>query len=71
MVISPDHVDLTVQHLQRGGGSSRLGDDEASPQTRTPLGGSFAFFADPDGHVWEVVHHPLYQLGTDGRPQVP
>ena len=37
----------------------------------TPLGGSYGFFADPDGHVWEVIHHPLYQLGTDGRPQVP
>ena len=37
----------------------------------TPLGGSYAFFADPDGHVWEVIHHPLYQLGTDGRPEIP
>jgi catechol 2,3-dioxygenase-like lactoylglutathione lyase family enzyme len=24
-----------------------------------PLGGSYGFFADPDGHVWEVIHHPL------------
>ena len=37
----------------------------------TPLGGSYGFFADPDGHVWEVIHHPLYQLGTDGRPEIP
>ena len=37
----------------------------------TPLGGSYAFFTDPDGHVWEVIHHPLYQLGTDGRPEIP
>ena len=37
----------------------------------TPLGGSYGFFADPDGHVWEVIHHPLYRLGTDGRPEVP
>jgi uncharacterized protein len=37
----------------------------------TPLGGSYAFFADPDGHVWEVIRHPLYQLGADGRPEVP
>jgi catechol 2,3-dioxygenase-like lactoylglutathione lyase family enzyme len=37
----------------------------------TPLGGSYAFFADPDGHLWEVIHHPLYRLGADGRPEVP
>ena len=37
----------------------------------TPLGGFYGFFADPDGHVWEVIHHPLYQLGTDGRPEIP
>jgi catechol 2,3-dioxygenase-like lactoylglutathione lyase family enzyme len=37
----------------------------------TPLGGSYAFFADPDGHVWEVIRHPLYRLGVDGRPEVP
>jgi hypothetical protein len=37
----------------------------------TLLGGSYAFFADPDGHVWEVIRHPLYRLGADGRPEVP
>jgi hypothetical protein len=40
----------------------------ASP---TPRGGSYAFFTDPDGHLWEVIHHPLYRLGADGRPEVP
>ena len=39
--------------------------------TATPVGGSYAFFADPDGHLWEVICHPLYRLGADGRPQVP
>lgn len=39
--------------------------------SHTPLGGSYGFFADPDGHLWEVIHHPLYQLGTDGRPEIP
>jgi uncharacterized glyoxalase superfamily protein PhnB len=41
---------------------------EAAP---TPLGGSYGFFADPDGHVWVIIHHPLYRLGTDGRPEIP
>jgi uncharacterized protein len=39
--------------------------------TTTPLGGAYAVFADPDGHLWEVIHHPLYRLGADGRPQIP
>jgi uncharacterized protein len=39
--------------------------------TATPLGGSYAFFADPDGHLWEVIRHPLYQLDDDGRPDIP
>ena len=32
--------------------------------------GPHGFFADPDGHLWEVIHHPLFQLGTDGRPEI-
>jgi catechol 2,3-dioxygenase-like lactoylglutathione lyase family enzyme len=37
----------------------------------TPLGGSYGFFADPDGHLWEVIRHPLYRLAADGRPEIP
>jgi catechol 2,3-dioxygenase-like lactoylglutathione lyase family enzyme len=25
----------------------------------------------PDGHLWEVIHHPLYRLRADGRPEIP
>ena len=52
-----------------GGGPSRRGRGQACRSH--PAGGSYGFFADPDGHVWEVIHHPLYQLGTDGRPEIP
>jgi len=52
-----------------GGGRGRRGGRQAARQHA--LGGSYAFFADPDGHLWEVIHHPLYQLGADGRPQIP
>ena len=57
--------DAEVEEAARAGGVVVKG---AAP---TPLGGSYGFFADPDGHVWEVIHHPLYQLGSDGRPEVP
>ena len=58
-------VDAALQEAVRAGGVVVR---RAAP---TPLGGSYGFFADPDGHVWEVIHHPLYQLGADGRPEIP
>jgi len=58
-------VDAALQEAVRAGGGVVR---RAAP---TPLGGSYGFFADPDGHVWEVIHHPLYQLGADGRPEIP
>jgi uncharacterized protein len=64
-VATDGEVDAAVQEAASVGGVVVR---RAAP---TPLGGSYGFFADPDGHVWEVIHHPLYQLGTDGRPEVP
>jgi uncharacterized protein len=64
-VTSDAEVAAAVQEAVRAGGVLVK---EATP---TPLGGSYAFFADPDGHLWEVIHHPLYRLGTDGRPEIP
>jgi uncharacterized protein len=64
-VASDAEVDVALEEAARAGGVVVKG---AAP---TPLGGSYGFFADPDGHVWEVIRHPLYQLGSDGRPEVP
>jgi uncharacterized protein len=58
-------VDAALQEAVRAGGVV------VKRATPTPLGGSYGFFADPGGHVWEVIHHSLYQLGTDGRPEIP
>ncbi len=30
-------------------------------------GGHIAYFADPDGHVWEVAHNPFAKLGPQGE----
>jgi catechol 2,3-dioxygenase-like lactoylglutathione lyase family enzyme len=51
--------------------AARAGGVVVKRPTATPLGGSYAFFADPDGHLWEVIRHPLYRLGADGRPELP
>jgi uncharacterized protein len=34
-------------------------------------GGYSGYFADPDGHAWEVAHNPFWALGEDGLPQLP
>jgi uncharacterized protein len=64
-VATDDEVDAALQEAVRAGGVV------AKRSASTPLGGSYGFFADPDGHLWEVIHHPLYQLGADGRPEIP
>jgi uncharacterized protein len=64
-VATDGEVDAALQEAVRAGG---VVVKRAAP---TPLGGSYGFFADPDGHVWEVIRHPLYQLAADGRPEIP
>jgi predicted lactoylglutathione lyase len=32
-------------------------------------GGHIAYFADPDGHVWEVAHNPFAPLGPNDEFQ--
>ncbi len=41
---------------------------EAEP---TEWGGYQGYFADPDGHIWEVAHNPDWPIGDDGRPALP
>ncbi len=30
-------------------------------------GGYSGYFADPDGHAWEVAYNPFWKIGADGR----
>jgi uncharacterized glyoxalase superfamily protein PhnB len=41
------------------------------PAQETDWGGYHGYFADPDGHVWEVAHNPFWPLGSDGLPELP
>jgi len=34
-------------------------------------GGYTAYFADPDGHIWEVAFNPEFPLSEDGRLTLP
>lgn len=34
-------------------------------------GGYSGYFADPDGHAWEVAFNPYWEIAADGRLQLP
>ncbi len=34
-------------------------------------GGYSGYFADPDGHLWEVAHNPFFPFDSDGRMTLP
>lgn len=36
------------------------------PAAKTFWGGYAGYFADPDGHLWEVAHNPYFKLDADG-----
>jgi catechol 2,3-dioxygenase-like lactoylglutathione lyase family enzyme len=38
------------------------------PPADTFYGGYAGYFADPDGHAFEVAHNPYWPLGADGLP---
>lgn len=37
----------------------------------TPWGGYNAYFADPDGHAWELAFNPGFALDDEGHVQLP
>jgi predicted lactoylglutathione lyase len=41
------------------------------PGTKTFWGGYDGYFADPDGHLWEIAHNPHWQLDKDGQLVLP
>jgi uncharacterized glyoxalase superfamily protein PhnB len=34
-------------------------------------GGYSGYFADPDGHPWEIAFNPNFPIGEDGRLLIP
>ena len=40
------------------------------PAQRTFWGGYAGYFADPDGHLWEVAHNPYFRLDDAGRVEL-
>jgi uncharacterized protein len=62
---SPAEVDAVLAHAASAG--ARI----ITPARPTDYGGYAGHFADPDGHVWEVVTAPGLTVAADGRLEVP
>lgn len=43
----------------------------AKPAEDAFWGGRSGYFADPDGHLWEVAWNPGFPLGPGGYPELP
>lgn len=43
----------------------------AKPAEDAPWGGRSGYFADPDGHLWEIAWNPHFPLAADGGLTLP
>jgi predicted lactoylglutathione lyase len=59
-VETPGMVDAALDEAVAAGGSI------LKAGTELPFGYN-AYFADPDGHPWEVCYNPGFPIGPDGR----
>ena len=41
------------------------------PAGKTFWGGYSGYFADPDGHVWEIAHNPFFKISDKGLLELP
>ncbi len=62
---SEAQVDAALQRALAAGG--RL----VKPAHKVFWGGYSGYFADPDGHLWEVASNPFFPRDAEGRLQLP
>lgn len=48
-----------------------VGAQVTKPAAATFWGGYSGYFADPDGHLWEVAHNPFWPLDDNGQIKLP
>ena len=64
-VEGPTAVDIALAAAAAAGGELRKAGQA------TEWGGYSGYFADPDGHLWEVAHNPGWPLRPDGLVSLP
>jgi predicted lactoylglutathione lyase len=60
-VASKENVQTLIDQAVAAGGS------QLRPASEPPWGGLRGYFADPDGHPWEVACNPGITIESDGR----
>ena len=58
-------VDAALAHAERSGASI------VKPASKVFWGGYSGYFADPDGHLWEVAYNPFFAFDEAGRLALP
>jgi predicted lactoylglutathione lyase len=64
-VRSSAQVDEIISSAERAGAALTC------PPRTTFYGGYAGYFADPDGHLWEIAHNPGFTLAEDGALILP
>lgn len=62
---SEREVDAVLEYAVACGAQLR------KPAQKVFWGGYSGYFADPDGHLWEVAYNPHFPLDSEGRVQLP
>jgi catechol 2,3-dioxygenase-like lactoylglutathione lyase family enzyme len=60
-VDSPEEVDQIIAHARNAGATILK-----EPQEAPLFGGHQAYFADPDGYLWDIVYNPGLSVTEDG-----
>lgn len=64
-VASEDQVAAVLERALAAGGTC------LRPPFRASWGGTVSYFADPDGHVWEITFAPTFAFDAEGRLVLP
>lgn len=62
---SPAEVEAALEAARKAGG--RI----VKAAHRADWGGRIGFFADPDGHLWEIAHNPFFEVNARGEIVLP
>lgn len=64
-VVSREAVDRVMAEAEEAGATV------VQPASAKDWGGYAGYFADPDGHRWEIAWNPHFPLGVDGKVTLP
>jgi predicted lactoylglutathione lyase len=62
---SEAHADKIMAHAKKCGAQI------VKPMEKVFWGGYSGYFADPEGHLWEVAYNPFFPFDAEGRIKLP